>query len=221
MSSRDAILERIRSELSKAAPPEPPPVPEVWPPGTSDPAALALRFINELEGVQGEAIRCTDMEDAGAKLIELMDRTEWVAVGAVDTLFTQQITTGIPPERVSWIDETWPPARIADLPAGLVAAERLLADTGSCLVACPTAHERLMCYLPPVSIVVAKTGQLAEHMPAAWDDVAATAADPELTGEHVIITGPSRTADIEKILILGVHGPKRLVVMLVEEGEEL
>ena len=34
-------------------------------------------------------------------------------------------------------------------------------------------------------------------------------------GEIVLITGPSRTADIEKILILGVHGPKRLVVLLV------
>ena len=40
-------------------------------------------------------------------------------------------------------------------------------------------------------------------------------ADPALRGEFVIVTGPSRTADIEKILILGVHGPKRLVVMLV------
>jgi len=218
MSSRDAILQRIRQEVSKAESPEPPPVPEVWPRETSDPAALALRFINELEAVSGEVIRCTDMEDAGMKLVQLMDASQWMAVGAVDTLLTQQITTGIPPERVSWVDETWPPARIADLPAGLVAAERLLADTGSCLVACPTAHERLMCYLPPASVVVAKTGRLAEHMPAAWDDVAELAADPKLTGEHVIVTGPSRTADIEKILILGVHGPKRLAVLLVEEN---
>jgi len=218
MSSRDAILQRIRSETSQAAPPEPPPVPEVWPRATSDPAALALRFSKELEGVQGEIIRCEGMDDARAKLVDLMDRSEWVAIGAVDALLTRQITTGIPPERIGWVDESWPPARIADLPAGLVAAERLLADTGSCLVACPTGHERLMCYLPPVSVVVAKTSQLAEHMPAAWDDVAATAADPGLTGEHVIVTGPSRTADIEKILILGVHGPKRLVVMLVEGG---
>jgi L-lactate dehydrogenase complex protein LldG len=56
---------------------------------------------------------------------------------------------------------------------------------------------------------------LAEHLPAAWPAIAARAAEPARRGEFVIVTGPSRTADIEKILILGVHGPKRLVVMLI------
>jgi L-lactate dehydrogenase complex protein LldG len=56
-----------------------------------------------------------------------------------------------------------------------------------------------------------------EHLPAAWETIAPRIADPGLRGEFVIITGPSRTADIEKILILGVHGPKRVVVLLVDE----
>ncbi len=217
MSSRDAILQRIRSELSKAAPSERPPVPEVWPRETSDPATLAQRFTNELETVRGEVVRCSDMEDAAAKLVQLMDRSEWSALGAVDTSLAQQITAAMPAERVRRVDETWDKNQIADLPSSLITADLLLADTGSCLVACPTGHERLMCYLPPACVVVAKTSQLAEHLPAAWPEVIQMAADPSLTGEHVIITGPSRTADIEKILILGVHGPKRLVVLLVEE----
>ena len=83
------------------------------------------------------------------------------------------------------------------------------------MVACNTPHERLLCYLPPVCIVLAGTDRLFEHLPAAWDEIARRAADPDLRGEFVFITGPSRTADIEKILILGVHGPKRLVVLLV------
>ena len=60
------------------------------------------------------------------------------------------------------------------------------------------------------------TDRLVEHMPAVWEDVAGRCAEEELRGEFVFITGPSRTADIEKILILGVHGPKRLIVLLVE-----
>ncbi len=57
--------------------------------------------------------------------------------------------------------------------------------------------------------------QLVEHLPAAWQSIARQCAQRDLSGEFVIVTGPSRTSDIEKTLILGVHGPKRLVVMLV------
>ena len=103
--------------------------------------------------------------------------------------------------------------RIAQLPAGLIAADVLLADTGSCMIACGTTHERLMCYLPPACVVVGRVAQLAEHLPAAWaDDCRPLSPRQALRGEFVMVTGPSRTADIEKILILGVHGPKRLVV---------
>ncbi len=105
---------------------------------------------------------------------------------------------------------------MAELSASVIEPEVLLADTGSCLIACPTAQDRLLCYLPPACVVIARTDQLAEHLPAAWPAIAPRAADPAMRGEFVIVTGPSRTADIEKILILGVHGPKRLVVLLVE-----
>jgi len=84
------------------------------------------------------------------------------------------------------------------------------------MVACGTPHDRLLCYLPPVCLIVASAGRLREHMPVAWDEIARHTADPDRRGEFVFITGPSRTADIEKILILGVHGPKRLVVLLID-----
>ena len=110
----------------------------------------------------------------------------------------------------------WQPRQMAQLSAGLIEAERLLADTGTCLIDCGSTQDRLLCYLPPACVVIARVSQLAEHMPAAWDEIARQTAEPDRRGEFVLITGPSRTADIEKILILGVHGPKRLVVMLVD-----
>jgi L-lactate dehydrogenase complex protein LldG len=109
----------------------------------------------------------------------------------------------------------WQSKQMADIPVGLLAAECLLADTGTSVIACGTAPERLMCYLPPACVIVARVDQIAEHLPAAWPELARRAADRDLRGEFVLVTGPSRTADIEKILILGVHGPKRLVVFLV------
>ena len=72
-----------------------------------------------------------------------------------------------------------------------------------------------MCYLPPTCVVLARKDQLCAHLQDAWSDVTQSARDGESRGEMLTITGPSRTADIEKVLILGVHGPKRLVVMVV------
>ena len=223
MTSRERILQRIRSELAKSdgldgtggLPAGAPAVPQVWPREKPSPAALAERFAGELQEVQGEVVHCQSMEEARRRLVELMDQEKWPLVGALDCAATRQLTAGLTPERVNWVTAEWEPAHIATLPAGLIAAERLLADTGSCLIACGTAHERLMCYLPPACVVIARADQLAEHLPAAWETVAPRCADLSVRGEFVIVTGPSRTADIEKILILGVHGPKRLVVLLV------
>ena len=114
-----------------------------------------------------------------------------------------------------WPKPNWPPTEMAELSVSLIEAEVLLADTGSCLIACPTGEDRLLCYLPPACVAIAKTERLREHLPAAWGEIAPRCFEKNLSGEFVIVTGPSRTADIEKLLILGVHGPKRLVVLLV------
>ena len=104
---------------------------------------------------------------------------------------------------------------MASLSSALIEADYLLADTGTAMIACGRPEERLLCYLPPACIVVAPVDRFVEHLPAAWAQIAPRVADPKLRGEFVFITGSSRTADIEKILILGVHGPKRLIVLLV------
>jgi L-lactate dehydrogenase complex protein LldG len=220
MTSRDAVLQRIRTELSKPEnknPPVPlPPPDEVWPSENPPPAAMADRFSQELSTVQGEVVRCRSMDDAGKKLAELVRQAGWSSLGAMDRPMVRNAAVGLPNGVVQWAAPDWTPQRMAELSASLVEPEALLADTGSCLIACPTAQDRLLCYLAPACVVIARLDQLREHLPAAWAPIVRRAADPSLTGEFVIVTGPSRTADIEKILILGVHGPKRLVVMLVE-----
>ncbi len=128
----------------------------------------------------------------------------------------RQLAAGLPEEKFVWPDASWSPRQMAQLAASVVAPELLIADTGSCLVVCRSAEERLLCYLPPVCVMVAHVAQMVEHLPAAWPKVVAHAADQSLRGELLIVTGPSRTTDIEKILILGVHGPKRLIVLVIE-----
>jgi L-lactate dehydrogenase complex protein LldG len=165
--------------------------------------------------LKGEAIHCPTMADARGQLAQLMETAPWARMGSLDRPLTRELAADLPADRVDWVTPDWTAEQIEQLPVGLMAADALLADTGSCVVHCSTAPERLMCYLPPACIVVARVDQLAEHLPAAWGPISKTCAAKDSRGEIVLITGPSRTSDIEKVLILGVHGPKRLVVLMV------
>ncbi|MGA2033757.1 MAG: lactate utilization protein [Thermoguttaceae bacterium] len=221
MNSRDTILQRIRAGLTGAAAAgfsglTAPPVPEIWPQENPDKTVLAGRFAAELQAVFGETIRCATVEEARRQLAALLGDAAPGAVGAADTPLARDVAAAVAPDRVVWAEPGWKPAAMAELSAGLLTADCLLADTGTCLIACRTDAERLLCYLPPTCIVLARLEQLAKHLPAAWQEIACRCADPQACGEFVLVTGPSRTADIEKILILGVHGPKRLVVLLID-----
>ena len=215
MSSRDAILGRIRRALAGDPPHERPAMIEVWPRENPPTEQMAERFTQELEAISGELHRCASMDDARAKLTGLLEELECTSIGGTDRPLCREVASELAPDRVDWGESEVEPKKLAELSAGLVAADYLVADTGTAMVACGTPHERLMCYLPPVCFVIATTDRLVEHLPAAWEEIAPRAADPATRGEFVLITGPSRTADIEKILILGVHGPKRLIVLLV------
>ena len=217
MTSRDTILQRLHSELSKYPPVAAPEAPEVWPLTNPTPATMAGQFANELVEVQGEVIRCATMQDARRRLAELIEKAHWTSIGAMDRSAVREATAELPAGLVNWQMADWSSHQMAELSAGIIEPEALLADTGSCLIACATATDRLLCYLPPACVVIARVNQLVEHLPAAWTTIAPRVADPALRGEFVIVTGPSRTADIEKILILGVHGPKQLVLILVEQ----
>jgi len=215
MSSRDNILGRIRTALADDPPLERPAAPEVWPRESPSVDAMADRFAQELEELAGETHRCASMEDARAKLSELVAGLDEGKIGAIDHPLTRELAADLPADRIDWGAAEPDAPTVATWAASVVPADCLLADTGTCMVACATTHERLMCYLTPVCVVIARADRLFEHLPAAWDELAGRIADPELRGEFVFISGPSRTADIEKILILGVHGPKRLVVLVV------
>ncbi len=90
----------------------------------------------------------------------------------------------------------------------------LVAQTGSIFVSTRSAAGRAASVLPEMHLVVARRDQLVSDLPAAF------AWLRQRYGEHwpsaiTLITGPSRTADIEKILVMGAHGPKRLGVCFV------
>lgn len=99
---------------------------------------------------------------------------------------------------------------------GVTTCEALIARNGSVMVSNANAAGRRLSIYPPVHIVLAKASQLVmdiRHGIAQIRD-----RYPEYLPSMIsTITGPSRTADIEKQLVLGAHGPKELYVFLIED----
>ncbi|MNK23642.1 Lactate utilization protein C [compost metagenome] len=100
--------------------------------------------------------------------------------------------------------------------ASITSCEALVARNGSVMVSNANASGRRLSIYPPIHIVIAKASQLV------WDLKDALAYMQKRYGQEIptmisTITGPSRTADIEKRLVLGAHGPKELYVLLLED----
>lgn len=153
---------------------------------TRDVQALAKRFRDELALVSGETVFVTDASKVDAE-IERIVRSRGLAPAQAD---------------------------IVKADYSVLRAEALIADTGSVLVIERTADRRLAPYLPRTCIVVADSDALFPTMSSASLATLHAAARRGDKGEAVLITGPARTADIEKTLVLGAHGPRHLIVIV-------
>lgn len=99
------------------------------------------------------------------------------------------------------------------LKIGITGCEYLIAHTGSLMVSSAQKGGRQLFVYPPIHIVIAKSNQLVDYLGVAYLRVQKKYGK-ELPSQITLITGPSRTADIEKTLILGAHGPKELHVFI-------
>ena len=95
---------------------------------------------------------------------------------------------------------------------GISQMEWALADTGSLVQNSTAIEQRLVSSLPSIHIALVPTNGILPDMPALLSRV-----HPRDCAYLAIITGPSRTADIERVLTIGVHGPERLVIIFVDE----
>ena len=98
--------------------------------------------------------------------------------------------------------------------AGITECELLVAQTASVLVSSPSAGGRALSVLPPHHIVLARRAQMVPDLTAALEFVSKKYGG-KFPSFLSFITGPSRTGDIERILVLGAHGPKKLSILLV------
>lgn len=209
--SRDNILHKVRTAVGRSAgqgPDAPPPVLLNVPEMAMD--ERIERFAAALEQLSGKAHVAASPEEARRIVGELIAGGSAVAsqapylrecgVASLAGLFTGY--TGAEEIR----------AACASAQVGVTSADYALADTGSLVMLASPDEARLISLLPPVHIAVMPRERLLTGL----DELFTLLPNPaEQTSSMVLITGPSRTADIEQILIKGVHGPGMVHVILV------
>ncbi|MBC7447805.1 MAG: LUD domain-containing protein [Hymenobacteraceae bacterium] len=208
--SKDLILRRIREGLAKggaALPPTPDLTAQVHPPL---PADLVEAFAQNFIAAGGTFVYCEGDEHFFEELYRFkqqhkLDTLHVWEPGLQEYLAHGEIAFTAAPEHF-----------VADAPAALTTCEALLARTGSVLVSSATASGRRLSIYPEIHLVVAHTTQVVADIPPALEQVQGRYGR-RLPSMLSLVTGPSRTADIEKTLVLGAHGPRQLVVFLLDD----
>jgi L-lactate dehydrogenase complex protein LldG len=225
-SARLSILARIREALSVKTSDEflhskhdPAPVnPRVClPPGGSSPAERLEHFQRNLALLKAEFVHFANLAEASAWLHVKALGMGWrkIACHAGPLSLELATGTGLPMLVAS---SGYAIADLEACPAGITECDALVAQTGSVLVSSASAGGRALSVLPPHHVVVARTAQLVEDMTAAFE-VLEQRHGSALPSFISFITGASRTGDIERILVLGAHGPRQLTVIMVDSIE--
>lgn len=100
----------------------------------------------------------------------------------------------------------------ADSLVGITEADWAVADTGSLVADQSAVEQRLASTLPAIHIALIGTDRILPDKAEVFARI-----NPAMSRYIAFITGPSRTADIERVLTIGVHGPKRLVIVFIDE----
>ncbi len=221
MSARENILNRLRQAEKSAQEHTLPHVhdqelyrdfPE------ESPEVMLDLFARRLVALQGEFYAAASELEAAEKLLHILSSAGDGLVAVQEHTLLHSVVehnTGLRNRLV--FEQNFPEdaREFAAFEAGITTADWLIARSGSILLRTNRAGGRRLSVLPPLHVVIATTGQLVPSLEQGLDRIRAQEAD---WSYMTLITGPSRTADIEKILVLGAHGPKRLAVIVIEQN---
>lgn len=209
--SKDFILHRVRTGVGRSAGQPPAPIPPVRLRVAETPVEERIRSMMErVEALAGKTYRAKSTEDARAFVAERIAGKSAVASNA--TFLVECGIAALPGVRSGVMAADELRALCASADVGITSADYALADTGT-LVMLSSAHEaRMISLLPPAHIAVVPQIRLLANL----DELFTVLPNPAaVTSSMVLITGPSRTADIEQILVRGVHGPGDFTVVIV------
>lgn len=206
-TARDDILRKLRGRGR---------VPEDAPPAWTSRRRfddLAARFAESLERVSGEVIRAESLDAAWEALDGLLASLDARLVVANDEPPLAGLDLSARWPGIDWhiVGRSEGDLRVlcATADVGLSSADAALAETGSVVIASGPGRSRLATLLPPVHVALVPEARLTPDI-FTWT----AARKGERPASVTLVSGPSKTADIEQTLAIGVHGPKRFIVIL-------
>lgn len=208
-SSKEKILRRIRKALSNKSLNPSPKVDVDSDIYVTSTELIEVIFAEQLKKNHGQFVFCEKPDDLQDSLKELIVRKKWKNVFCWD----DEIKPYLNKAQIDFISDD---LNLNSIEAGITSCEFLVARTGSILVSSRQGAGRRLTIFPPVHIVIANVSQLAYDMKEAIRNIKRKYSN-DLPSMISAISGPSRTADIEKTLVLGAHGPKELIVFLLDK----
>ncbi|MES2850410.1 MAG: LUD domain-containing protein [Bacteroidota bacterium] len=199
-TAKENILNKIKKALAN-------PVPLPFPLAENDehifhPPAdeLAIVFAEAFTKLQGKFVFCMDEKEMIEQVQQLITAKEWTKIYCNES---------------KWNDAFSNTIALESCHASVTGCEYLVARTGTIVLSAVQESGRTVSVYAPIHICIAYTNQLV------YDVKDALQAIKEKYGNNIpsfitFASGPSRTADIEKTLVTGVHGPKEVYLFLIE-----
>jgi L-lactate dehydrogenase complex protein LldG len=216
MTAREQILGDIRKALKRAEgqPPlfevAPLPAPTLRIPPSERNLYIDL-FVQKFENLGGKSFRVRDTSAVVPAIAHLLAQKS--AVASNSPFLRKCGVTGLPQVHAGFTERDELKEACAGADIGITSLDYALAATGSFVMLASPNEARLVSLLPPAhiaifprSLILADLDELLSILPRPADQ----------TSSMVLITGPSRTADIEQILVRGVHGPGEIYAVIVE-----
>jgi L-lactate dehydrogenase complex protein LldG len=199
-SAKENILKRVRQALSNPVPlpfPQSEGTQSVYQPATEE---LEIIFAQEFTQLNGKFAFCTSEADMQQQVQQLITQKQWTKIYCSESAWNNQFSNTI---------------NLPGCDASITGCEFLVARTGTMVLSAAQQSGRTVSVYAPVHICIAYTNQLVYDIKDALQ-LMKEKYQGNIPSLISFATGPSRTADIEKTLVTGVHGPKEVYCFLIE-----
>lgn len=208
--SREKILGKIKTALQESSVPMPfPEADKATEFFAEDAISPEEKFAAEFSKLGGKYVYCSNELELFSQLEALRDAMKWKQIHTLDSYLNQLAQE----HQLDYItrDNT-----LQNIEVGISLTECLVARTGSVIMSSAMDYGRRLPVYAPIHIVVAYANQVVWNISDAIEYLQKK-YPKGLPSMIALTTGPSRTADIEKTLVVGVHGPKEVYVFFVDK----